>query len=342
MFKVDLVTRDGSSIAFDAEPSEYLLEAAARSNVFLPAACREGGCGTCRVTHKTGDVEFGSYSSSALTEADRVAGDILLCRTKAKSDLQLTAPFDRAAIGFAPIPERKARIVELSPAGSSAMRLVLQYEDDPAFGRAAEFIPGQFMELSIPEPSITRAYSLANTPNWDGLLEFLIRLQPNGLFSAYLKDRAEMGDQLIVRGPQGSFSVDETSRAPRWFVAGGTGLAPMLSILRQMAEFGDAGDVRLFFGVNRENELLGEKEIEVLRRALPQLTMTFCVWRPEASWNGFAGNPAEALALALADAGTPPDLYVCGPPQLIEASADIGMKAGIAHDRIFSEQFSPA
>ena len=104
MFKVDLVTRDGSSIAFDAEPSEYLLEAAARSNIFLPAACREGGCGTCRVTHKTGDLEFGSYSSSALTEADRAAGDILLCRTKAKSDLQLTAPFDRAAIGFAPTP----------------------------------------------------------------------------------------------------------------------------------------------------------------------------------------------------------------------------------------------
>lgn len=342
MFNINLVTRDGASIAFDAEPTETLLDAAAREKIFLPAVCREGGCGSCRVSRETGEVQLGPYSSSALTDADRAAGDILLCRAHACSDLDLRAPFDCAAIGFTPIPERGAQVAELTPAGSGAVRLVLQLNDDPALGRAAEFIPGQFMELSIPGTSITRAYSLANPPNWDGTLEFLVRLQPNGLFSAYLKERVKIGDPLVVRGPQGSFTADEGSQAPRWFVAGGTGVAPMLSILRQMAEFGDARECRLFFGVNKEVELFALDAIEELKKALSRLSTTTCVWNPGSDWHGFVGTPANALAQALANSAVRPDIYVCGPPALIEAVETIGMASGIAHDRIFSEQFSPA
>jgi ferredoxin-NADP reductase/ferredoxin len=342
MFKINLVTRDGASIAFDAEPAETLLDAAARENIFLPAVCREGGCGSCRVSCETGETKLDTYSDSALTDADRAAGDILLCRTHALSDIHLHAPFDRAAIGSTPIPERRAQIVELTPAGSGAMRLVLQLDDDPALGRAAEFIPGQFMELSIPGTSVTRAYSLANSPNWDGTLEFLVRLQPNGLFSAYLKEDARIGEPLVVRGPQGSFTADEASLAPRWLVAGGTGVAPMLSILRQMAEFGDGRECRLFFGVNTEAELFALDAIEELKNALPQLVTTICVWKPSRHWGGFAGTPADALAQPLANSATPPDIYVCGPPALIEAIEIIAIASGIAHDRIFNEQFSPA
>lgn len=342
MHKITLVTRDGASIAFDADPSETLLDAAARQNVFLPAVCREGGCGTCRVTCKSGAAALGGYSKTALTDADRAAGDILLCRAKAQSDLDLSAPFDEAAIGFSPIPERSARIAALSPAGAGAIRLTLRYEDDAVHGRAAQFIAGQFMELTLPETPVTRAYSLANTPNWDGTLEFLIRLHPQGMFSAYLKDRASIGDRLLVKGPQGSFTADDASQAPRWFVAGGTGVAPMFSMLRQMAEFGDARACRLFFGVNREDELFALDAIAELRTALPALEATLCVWKPGPGWSGFAGTPAEALAAALAGQGVRPDIYVCGPPALIEATETIARNAGVAHDRIFSEQFSPA
>jgi ferredoxin-NADP reductase/ferredoxin len=339
---IELTTRDGEHVTFAAEPTETLLNAAARANIFLPAVCREGGCGSCRVTRKTGEIEFGPYSKAALSDAERAAGDILLCRAQARTDLQLKAPFDRAAIGFMAIPERKAAVAELSSAGSSAVRLLLRLEDDPTWGQAAEFIPGQFMELTIPRTSIRRAYSLANTPNWDGTLEFLIRLQPSGAFSSYLADRAKIGDMLVVCGPQGSFTVDEASQAPRWFIAGGTGLAPMLAILRQMAEFGDPRDCRLFFGVNREDELFAAEAVDALKSALPQLKVIPCVWKPGPSWTGFAGTPADALAPALAGPGALPDLYVCGPPALIEAAKAVALKSGIAHDRVFSEQFLPA
>lgn len=342
MYKIQLVTRDSAQIAFDAEASDTLLDAASRENIFLPASCREGGCGACRVTLESGDVDLDKYSNTALSDADRAAGDILLCRSHARGDLALRAPFDQASVGFMPIPERSARIVELTSAGSSARRLVLRLDDDPMLGAAAEFLPGQFMELTIPETSVRRAYSLANTPNWDGALEFLIRLQPDGVFSSYLENRAAVGDALTVRGPQGSFTIDEASQAPRWCVGGGTGVAPMLSMLRHMAEFGDNRDCRLFFGVNREEELFALDAIEELRKALPNLRATLCVWKPGPGWTGFCGTPADALAAAFAEGSAQPDIYVCGPPALVDAAAAASHAAGVPHDRVFSEKFSPA
>lgn len=341
MFKVELLTRDGASIAFSAEPSETLLDAAERANIFPPSSCREGGCGVCRVTAASGETELDSYSSAALSDADRAAGDILLCRAHANSDLQLKAPFDQSAIGFARTPERRAKIIDVAPAGSGVMRLVLRYEDDPVFGRAAQFVAGQFAELAIPGSGIRRSYSLANTPNWDGTLEFLIRLQPNGAFSNYLTDCAA-GDELIVHGPKGQFTIDEASAAPRWFVAGGAGLAPVLSMLRQMAEFADAHPCRLFFGVNRVDEFFALGAIDELHASLPQLSVTLCVWKPESAWDGFVGTPAEALSHALTEAVERPDIYVCGPPALVAATEGAAIAAGLVHDRIFSERFSPA
>ncbi|MFZ3180256.1 MAG: 2Fe-2S iron-sulfur cluster-binding protein, partial [Methylocystis silviterrae] len=214
MYKVSLLTRDGATIAFDADPSDTLLDAAERANIYLPSSCREGGCGACRVARASGDVELMSYSSVALSEDERMAGDILLCRAQPLSDLALHAPFDEAAVGFAPVPERRATLVAIEPAGSGAVRLQLQYEDDPTFGLAAQFTAGQFVELTLPDGSAKRSYSLANAPNWDGTLELFIRLQPHGAFSDYLRDRAAVGDTLLVRGPQGQFTLDESSAAP--------------------------------------------------------------------------------------------------------------------------------
>jgi len=342
MHKINLVTRDGHAIAFDAEARESLLDAAARENAFLPSACREGGCGACRVTLASGEVRLDSYSTAALSDVDRASGDILLCRAHAQGDLDLRAPFDKSAIGFAPVPQRRARIVEISAAGSGAKRLLLRLDDDPMLGSAAEFLPGQFMELSIPETAITRAYSLANAPNWDGTLEFLIRQHPQGAFSSYLADRAKIGDALALRGPQGSFTLDDASPAARWFVAGGTGVAPMLSMLRRMAELGDDHDCRLFFGVNTQEELFALDAIDALNQALPRLQATICVWKAGPRWSGFSGTPVAALSQALTASLERPDIYLCGPPALVQAATAAARAAGLAHERIFSENFSPS
>lgn len=341
MHKIELLTRDGASIAFTAEQNETLLEAAERANIYLPSSCREGGCGVCKATATSGETQLDSCSAEALSDTERAAGGVLLCRAHALSDVTLQAPYDQAAISFTTIPERLARIIAIEPAGGAAIRLQLQYEEDE-FGRAAQFIAGQYVQIEIPGTSIKRAYSLANAPNWDGSLEFFIRLHENGAFSDFLKHDAEAGKLLRVRGPQGQFTVDVCSLAPRWFVAGGTGLAPSLSMLRQMAEFGESTPCRLFFGVNSEPELFALETLEALRASLPQLETTVCVWRPRADWTGFSGTPAEALAKALNDASERPDIYVCGPPPLIDATQATAIGAGLSPDRIFLERFAPA
>ena len=108
-----------------------------------------------------------------------------------------------------------------------AISLTLRLQPDPEAGSAAEFSPGQYMELTLPGTDIRRAYSLANLPNWEGRLDFLIRLQPGGTFSTWLGTQARVGDVLSVRGPLGSFVLDEVSVRPRCFVGGGCGLASL-------------------------------------------------------------------------------------------------------------------
>jgi NAD(P)H-flavin reductase len=104
-----------------------------------------------------------------------------------------------------------------------------------------------------------------------------------------------------------------------------------------MAEFADAREARLFFGVNTRKELFAIDAIEELKKTLPLLDATICVWKPDPGWTGFSGTPADALAAALLDGAARPDVYVCGPPALIEAAEAVSLEKGIQHDRIFTE-----
>lgn len=342
MFSVELTTRDGASVVFDAQASETILAAAARSHILLPSGCLEGACGTCRVTCSDGRAVMESHADSALTDADRDTGHLLLCCSRPLTNLRLVAPYDYRSISFSIGSQRTARILTSTQEGVNAVKLVLQLDHSAYQEPGAFFIPGQFVKISIPGSSTTRSYSLANAPNQDGVLEFLIRVYPDGLFSDYVANRARVGDVLFLRGPMGAFTMDPGSDAPQWFIAGGTGLAPILSMLREMARSRDQRRIRLFFGVNSEEELFALSAIAELERMLPRLNVTICVSMPSSAWRGFAGTPADALALALADEGSRPDIYVCGPPALVKAARSVSASAGIDPNRFFNEQFTPA
>lgn len=164
----------------------------------------------------------------------------------------------------------------------------------------------------------------------------------DGRFSRWLEHEARPGQILSVRGPQGGFTLQERGLRPRWFVAGGTGLAPMLSMLRRMAEWQEPQETRLYFGVSLEAELFALDELERLKAELPKLTVVPCVWKPGAGWTGFAGTPVDALRRDLADAKTAPDLYLCGPPALIDAAEAAARDHGVPADHLFSERFLPS
>jgi ferredoxin-NADP reductase/ferredoxin len=339
---IELTTRDGVKLGFDCTDEQNLLEAAASAHIALPSQCRQGSCGACyaEVTH--GEYVLGDHSAAALPASDAQKGGTLLCCTFARSDLGISLPFNHNRILSSDIPRRTADIVAIEPVAENTVRLELRYAPDESGGASAEFEPGQFVELEVPGQDLKRAYSLANTSNWDGRLEFFIRLQPSGRFSGWLKDQASPGDPVIVHGPQGAFGLSENGLRPRWFVAGGTGLAPMLSMLRRMAEFQEPQPTRLYFGVNRTEELFYEKELDALQQELPHFQATVCVWKPNDDWKGFRGTPVDALVRDLKQASVLPDIYLCGPPALIDAAEAAALSLNVPADHLISERFLPA
>ena len=336
---ITLLTRDGARFDFPCAEADSVLDAAETAGLFLPAMCHEGTCGACHARVVEGSYALGSVGDGVLPDA--AEGGVLLCRCRPEADLVIDLPYEQADIHRHRIPLRNATIASLMPAGKGAVALSVSLVPDPELGSAADFVPGQYMEVSIPGTPIRRAYSMANLPNWDGRLDFLIRLLPDGAFSTWLADTARPGDRLQLRGPLGRFLLDETSPRPRCLIGGGCGFAPILSMLRHLAEFQDEQPTTLIFAANREEELFAADVIPELAAALPNLTVLFSVWHPGDDWTGFRGSAADALAATLDRAEQPPDIYVCGPPGLVAAVTTAAAMRGLPLDRVFSEQVQP-
>ncbi|TDQ55442.1 2Fe-2S iron-sulfur cluster-binding protein [Actinorugispora endophytica] len=349
---VTLSTTDGEALEFCCGSGQSVLEAAAEAGVTLPASCRQGTCGSCHATATSGEYRLGAHSPQALPPDERRdRGGVLLCRTFPRGPLTATLPYDGSRVLRGAIPVREGVITALEEVAEETVRLEVRLEPDPEEGPGCQFEPGQFVELQPPgEEDVKRAYSLANTGNWDGLMEFFIRLRPGGRFSGHLRERARPGDPLVVRGPQGAFGLSETGLRPRWLVAGGTGLAPMLAMARHMVEWQEPHPVRLVLGVNGEADVFGLPELRALAAeaapvsgvpGLPGFEYDVCVWRPGAGWRGPVGTPADLVRAGLETEAARPDVYVCGPPPLIDSVVEAAVEGGVPEGNVFRERFLP-
>jgi ferredoxin-NADP reductase/ferredoxin len=340
-FEIVLSTTDAVDRAIRCGPAMTVLQAAERMGIVLPSLCQSGSCGSCGAAVVDGEYVLGSHSEHALGR-NPAPGAVLLCRTYPRSDCAIKLPYDSSRIGDSLPPEREATIISLESVARSILRVELALAPAQDGSPGAEFDPGQVVALQLPGRSWKRVYSLANVANWGGLLEFYIRLHEEGLFSTYLLRDAAVGDKLLVHGPQGGFAMLESGMRPRWFVSGGTGLVPVLSMLRRMAEWGDPQPARLYAGFNEEGDLFATGPIEELAGALADFRAELCVWRPNTSggWRGFTGTPVDALKRDLTGSTEAPDVYICGPPALIEAAEDALRTRGVPASQIFVERIT--
>lgn len=339
-YSITLLTTDGQKIQFDCDAEQSVQDAAEASGFYPPAICKMGSCGSCFGVCDSGEYQLKSYSEGILPRNAAEIGDILLCRTYPSSDLSIHVPYQANKIENRQPIVRDAEVITVETLAERTVRLVLQLSPNEEQGLAFEFEPGQFVELEVVELDLKRMYSIANTPNWEGQLEFLIRLQKEGEFSNYLQNQAKKGHQLKIHGPSGTFTLQGQSLNPRCFIAGGTGLAPFLSMLRRMAEWGEDHPTQLFLGVNNEQEIFCREELEALQQALPQLHINICVWQPSDDWIDFRGTPADALAAYLKQTDVLPDIYLCGPSMLVEAATEIALEKGISAENIHCERFA--
>lgn len=335
---VVLVTRDGAESTIRCDSQTTVLAAAEQAGLVLKSSCRTGGCGACSAVLDDGQVDMGKHDPDVI-EVPESQNGILLCCSVPRGDCRIRLPYGRDQVAAAPPQQRQVQITGLDRAANAVMRMRVALLPGTDGSASADFESGQFVRITVPDTDARRAYSPANVANWDGELEFYIRLLPGGLMSQYLSERAGIGDVLTVSAPQGSFTLVENGLRPRWFLAGGTGLSPLLSMLRRMAEWGDPQPTRLFFGLTHYTEVFALDELRELAQSMPDFRADTVVWRPDPRWAGAVGNPVDLAAAELRTADESPDAYVCGPPPMIDATYLALTAAGVPLEQIHAERF---
>lgn len=329
-YTLALTFEDGVTRFIDCNPGETVLDAAYRQRINLPMDCSDGVCGTCKCLCEKGDYALGEdYLEDALSASEAAEGRVLTCQMTVTSDcvLRIPVPAARCKTGVATY---QASVAELEQLGDAAVVLRLTLE------RAADFLPGQYMNLEVPGSGQTRAYSFSSRPGKMSA-SFLIKQVPGGLMSGWLA-QARVGEQLRLSGPLGSFFLREVSR-PLLFLAGGTGLAPFLSMLAVLAEQGCQQPIQLLYGVTRDEDLVLVDELESFTRQLPGLRILTCVADPRTRHprQGYVTQHLPAQALN----GGEVDIYLCGPPPMVDAVRHYLGEQGIEPASFHYEKFTP-
>lgn len=328
--QIALQFEDGVTRFIQAKASESVADAAYRQGVNLPLDCRDGACGTCKCFAESGRYQMGEYIDDALSEAEAREGYVLTCQMRAQGDCVVRVP---ASSSVCRTQQGKfeaaiSRVQQLSP---STISLSLRSE---ALNQLA-FLPGQYVNLQVPGSTQTRAYSFSSLPR-DGEVSFLIRNVPGGLMSSFLTQLAKSGDAMTLTGPLGSFYLRDIQR-PLLLLAGGTGLAPFTAMLEKIAEQGSPQPVHLIYGVTHDADLVELDKLEAFAARIPGFSFTACVASADSAWpkKGYVTQHIEPAHLNEGEV----DVYLCGPPPMVEAVSQYIRERGIQPANFFYEKF---
>ncbi len=330
------ITLSGSGASFDCRSDETLLRAGLAAGLAMPYECASGACGSCKARLTDGAVSMRWPDAPGLSPRDRAKGNrILCCQSLPTGDCTIGV---RAGAGNAePVPRPMlAEVTEIADLCDGVRRFVLQA------AAPVDFLAGQFVLLRLPGDGGYRAYSMANAPAGDDRLEFLIKAKPGGGATDVLFKRLTAGDRVDLEGPYGRGYLREDSPRPLVALAGGSGLAPMLSILRRAAGLWPDKPLHLYFGVDTPAALFCVDEIAALAARYPRVRATLALreGRPDdCPLPVEAGLVGEVMRRGEPDLSAA-DLYLAGPGGMVDAvlTQTVGANA-IPADRVFFDRF---
>jgi propane monooxygenase reductase component len=327
-------------IEIEVGEEQTILRAAAEQGIMLMHGCKEGQCASCKSFILDGDdIELDKYSTFALPDFELEEGYTLLCRAHAFEDVTielLNYDEDMIRSGL-PIQQGVAEVVSKDAVTHDMRHLVLRLLKPDEI----KYFPGQYMDIAIPGTSTVRSFSMANTSSREsGLLEFIIKIYPDGEFSSYLADKLAVGDRLELTGPFGVFTLREGD-ADIVFVGGGAGLAPILALLRTTAERGLTRKATFFYGARTRKDLCFEAELHRLEETLPDFRYIPALSEPagDADWHGETGLITDVVKRHASDL-TGAHAYVCGPPPMVEAALPLLATLGVEEKRIYYDKFT--
>lgn len=323
------LVRTTSGKEFPIGESESLLDAALNADVVLDYSCRTGRCSTCKATVDSGATAT-LHDELGLTAEERAAGWILTCVRTATEDVTLRVD----DLGSIRLPRAKTvpcRINNLELVAPDVLQVTLRLPPTAAF----DFLPGQYIEVIGPG-GVRRSYSLANAPRNDQTLELHIRQVDGGALSAYWFDQAAPNDLLRIYGPLGTFFLRDAGGTKLCFLATGTGIAPVKSILGALAQAPDAGsqDVSVYWGGRTEQDLYWSpppewpshwRFVRVLSRA-------------DDSWRGARGYVQSVMSNEVSELGNA-SVYACGSELMIHDAMRHLVARGLDERRYYSDAF---
>lgn len=330
-YRIALYFEDGVTRFVECGANEKVLDAAFRNRINLPMDCSDGVCGTCKCRAESGSYDLGDdYIDEALTQDEADGGLVLTCQMIPTSDCVIAVPVPSTACKTG-TAQFAAQVGVVTPFNDAAYELVLDIPTE-----APAFLPGQYVNIGVPGTGEHRSYSFSSAPG-NNRMTFMIKQVPGGLMSSWL-GAAQTGQPLQMTGPLGSFYLRAVTR-PLLFLAGGTGLAPFLSMLEVLAQQGTQQAVHLIYGVTRDQDLVMVDRLADYASRIAGFTYGTCVADPQTTHpqQGYVTQymPAEVLH------GGNVDVYLCGPPPMVDAVQKHFKTAGIAPASFHYEKFTP-
>jgi len=328
-------------IEIEVDEEQNVLRAAAEQGITLMHGCKEGQCASCKSFVLEGDdIELDRYSTFALPDFERDEGFTLLCRAHVYEDVTIELlNYDEEMLRSGhPIQEAVAEVVSKDRVTHDMRHLVLKLVDPTEIA----FWPGQYVDIAIPDSDETRSFSMANVSSREsGQLEFVIRCYPDGKFSHFLDTDLAVGDRLNVVGPFGVFTLRDGRDSDLVFVGGGAGMAPILSVLRSLAERGSTRRTTYYYGARAQRDLCFEKELYALSESLPNFRYVPALSEADDSepWDGEVGLITDVVKKYETDLSAT-DSYVCGPPPMVEAAMDVLLELGAPEKNIYYDKFT--
>ncbi|CAN7685686.1 2Fe-2S iron-sulfur cluster-binding protein [Aminobacter sp. LjRoot7] len=309
--------------------SKTILQAALDAGIAYPHSCRSGRCGACKSRLISGHVELGKHSPFALSEQERADGFILACRAVPSEDV-VVEWLDESFDAEPPVAQ-DAQVVSINRMTHDILAIHLALADRAAF----RFAAGQYLSLTVPGAP-ARSYSMASRPN-EELVELHIRAVPGGLTSGRIHASLATGDKVRIEGPSGSAYLREAHAGPIVALAGGSGLAPIKSIVETALLSGMGQPIHVYFGARAEHDLYLVEHFRALERRFPNLTLVLVLSQTvSAGWR--SGFVSDALAEDHRDlAGA--KAYVAGPPAMVDACMAILGELGVPTDDIHADIF---
>jgi CDP-4-dehydro-6-deoxyglucose reductase len=331
------VTIASSGHTFSVEPSETVLDAALRQGIILPYGCRNGNCGSCKGDIITGSIDYREGLPPALNADEAGRNKALFCQARPGSDLTIKIREVDAArdIDIRTLP---CRVNKLEHLAHDVIRIYLKIPQSERL----QFLAGQYIDVLLKDHA-PRAFSIANAPHDDDFIELHIRNVSGGFFSAHVFNQMQEKAMLRIKGPLGTFFLRENSHRPAILIGGGTGFAPLKGILEHAFYTSVSKPLHLFWGVRACRDLYLKELPEQWVQEHDNFSYTPVLSEPLTgdNWDGDTGFVTSSVIRHYPDLSGF-DVYMSGPPVMVEAGHSLFKQHGLDENRFFSDAFEYA